>query len=107
MSSVGIAALIGFLVGCVGALGASVALRPLSKGPDDHMTFDWADHKARRVFYVFMGFCAFGLLSGVAGFLWGGWPNASPDDLWVLWLIAPFPLFVLAWAALGLWKLRS
>jgi len=107
MNAASVAALIGFLVGCIGAFGAAVALRPFAKGPDDHMTFDWADHKARRRFYVLMVFCAFGVLSGFAGFLWGGWSNASPDDLAVLWLIALFPLFVLAWAAVGLWRLRS
>lgn len=107
MNAASVAALVGFLVGCAGTVGALLALRPLSKGPDDHMTFDWADHKARRRFYALMISCAFGFLSGIAGFLWGGWTNAPADDLAVLWVIALFPLFVLAWAAFGLWKLRS
>ncbi|MDZ4776225.1 MAG: hypothetical protein SGJ23_05505 [Alphaproteobacteria bacterium] len=107
MNAASVAALIGFLVGCIGAFGAAVALRPFAKGPDDHMTFDWADHKARRRFYVLMVFCTVGFLSGIAGFLWGGWTNAPADDLAILWLIALFPLLVLAWAAYGLRKLRN
>lgn len=107
MNAASIAALTGFLIACVGALGALVALRPLAKGPADHMTFDWADHKARRWFYVLIGFCAFGLISALAGFRWGGWSNAPADDLKVLWFVAIFPLLLLAWAAFGLWGLRD
>lgn len=106
MNAASVAALIGFLVGCVGAVSVLVALRPFLKDSGDHMTFDWADHKARRRFYGLILFCAFGVLSGLAGFMWGGWSNESADDLAILWLIALFPLLVLAWAAYGLWELR-
>lgn len=108
MNAIGICAVVGFFCGFLGAVVASVRLYPLTKstGGGARM-WDRNDPNAQRVFYRFVGFCAFGVFSAIFGFLFGGWPSDAPADERILWFMILIPMLVLAWVAFRLWKLRD
>ncbi|MBL8547080.1 MAG: hypothetical protein JNL81_11490 [Hyphomonadaceae bacterium] len=76
MNMIGLGAIAGFLIGCFGALAM---IRMLIKRTPKNEHGDWildrSDAATRRCFNYFVAFCAFGVLSGLVGFWFGGWPE--------------------------------
>lgn len=108
MNAIGVFAAAGFLIGCIGAVVIFVRFHPHTKpvGNGDR-TWDRNNPHAQRLFFLFVGFCAFGVLSGIEGFQFGGWPLDEPINPWALALATLMPALALAWVAIGLWRLRK
>lgn len=77
MNSVGVGAVVIFLIGWLGAAASFFAfdLPRLIKAYPNQPFWVWRDADARRRFLVFVGFCALGPLSALVGFLFGNWPT--------------------------------
>lgn len=108
MSILGICAAVGFVVCWLGGLVSGIRLLPYMKSADGGVrVLDRTDPKAQRLHYIFVGFAASGVFSGLAGFQFGGWPADPPADPRILWGMMALAALFLAWVAFGLWKLRN
>jgi hypothetical protein len=77
MNSIGVAAVVIFLVGWLGAAVSFFAfdLLRVMKAHADQPFGVWSDAKARPRFLAFVAFCALGPLAALVGFMFGGWPT--------------------------------
>lgn len=76
MNAIGVAAVVIFAIGWLGAAVSFFAFDLLKVMRAQDRPFGvWSDAEARGRFLIFVGFCALGPLAAVIGFLFGGWPT--------------------------------
>ena len=75
-NAVGVAAAIVFLIAWLGAVGWWIArLGPRMREFNEAGMGVWKDADLRGRFLPFLGFCALGVVAGLVGFAFGGWPT--------------------------------